>query len=244
MLGLHYKVVVSTFNGNAYIFTRDGTTWTEQRKVATSGYADVALDADTVVIGMPWDDEYRGSVSIYTRSGTTWIEEQKLTAGAGSAVDDGFGAAVAISGDTVVVGHAGGVYIFTRSGTAWSEALKWTASDDMERGIVGWDAAIDGDTIVINRAFSDDGSNIGSVYVFTRSGTTWTEEKKLTTSNGVEGDWFTFSVAIAGDALVVGAINENDSGSVHVFIRSGRPPLMVPRKTCLVTAWPFTVTLL
>jgi len=65
----------------------------------------------------------------------------------------------------------------------------------------------------------------GSAYVFTRSGGTWTQQTKLTASDGAEADEFGSSVAISGDTAIVGASkdddNGSDSGSGYVFTRSG-----------------------
>ena len=66
----------------------------------------------------------------------------------------------------------------------------------------------------------------GSAYVFTRSGTTWSQQAKLTAADGAAGDWFGYSVAVSGDTAVVGAAGDDvganaDQGSAYVFARSG-----------------------
>ncbi len=81
--------------------------------------------------------------------------------------------------------------------------------------------AVDGDTAVIGANLDDDfGLSSGSAYVFVRSGTTWSEQAKLTAS-----DFFGFSVAVDGDTAVIGADGDDDaggfSGSAYVFVRSG-----------------------
>ncbi|MFQ5983431.1 MAG: hypothetical protein ACE5KS_08670, partial [Woeseiaceae bacterium] len=83
-----------------------------------------------------------------------------------------------------------------------------------------------GDTAVIGARSDDDaGTNSGSAYVFTRSGTTWTQQAKLIASDGAFADQFGRSVALAGDTAVIGAIFDDDagtnSGSAYVFTRSG-----------------------
>ena len=52
--------------------------------------------------------------------------------------------------------------------------------------------------------------------MFTRTGTTWTEQAKLTASDGAANDYFGNSVAIAGDTIVVGASGDDDNGSLTV----------------------------
>src|SRR5262245_38748501 len=204
------------------------------------GYA-VALSGNTLVIGAPDDDEIgegQGSVYVFTRSGANWTQQQKLTANDG-AESDQFGGSVAISGDTMVVGapldHIGGnsgqgaAYVFVRNGAVWTQQQKLIANDGAVNDFFGLSVAVSGDTVAVG-AFGDDiGANgdQGSAYVFTRSGTVWTQRQKLTANDGAAGAQFGFSVAISGDTVVVGAntdkFGENlDQGSAYVFIRSGK----------------------
>ena len=128
---------------------------------------------------------------------------------------DNFGDSVAIAGDTIVVGapgdddngsDSGSAYVFTRTGTTWTEQAKLTASDGAADDYFGSSVAIAGDTIVVGASGDDDEWQCsGSAYVFTRTGTTWTEQAKLTASDGAANDHFGGSVAIAGDTIVVGS---------------------------------------
>jgi len=116
-------------------------------------------------------------------------EQAKLTASDGAA-DDRFGFSVSISGDTAVIGanlddgvgsDSGSAYVFVRSGTTWTEQAKLTASDAAALDRFGWSVSVNGDTAVIGAPFDDDAVlNIGSTYVFVRSGTSWTLQQKLT----------------------------------------------------------------
>ncbi len=154
----------------------------------------VALDGDTALIGAYLDDDVgqanSGSVYVFTRSGTGWIQEATLTAN-DSAANDNFGNSVAIFGDTALVGayldddvgsDSGSVYVFTRSGTNWSQQDKLTAGDGMNGDKFGKSLAFDGHTALVG-AFLDDGTDqadSGSAYVFTRSGSSWIQQAKLT----------------------------------------------------------------
>ena len=141
-------------------------------------------------------------------------ENSKLTASDGAA-NDQFGFDVAIAGDTIVVGSwrdddngadSGSAYVFTRTETTWTEQAKLTASNGIAGGLFGISVAIAGDTIVVGAdGDGDNGSDFGSASVFTRTGTIWTQQAKLIASDGAELDGFGFSVAIAGDTIVVGA---------------------------------------
>ena len=94
----------------------------------------------------------------------------------------------------------------TASMVVLSENSKLTAIDGAAGDWFGFSVAIAGDTIVVGASDDDDnGFASGSVYVFTRTGTIWTAQTKLTASDGANFDQFGFSVAIAGDTIVVGA---------------------------------------
>src|SRR5207244_2622086 len=78
--------------------------------------------------------------------------------------------------------------------------------------------AVSGDTALVG-AYGD---NHGSVYVFTRAGGVWTQQAKLTASDGAVGDVFGYNVALSGDTALVGARNANaQQGAAYVFTRSG-----------------------
>jgi hypothetical protein len=228
-------------SGSAYVFTRAGTNWSQQAKLtAADGAAgdvfsiSVALSGNTVVIGADLNDnkgDNSGAAYVFTRSGTTWSQQAKLTADDGAA-DDIFGIRVALSGVTAVIGAArdddkgdnsGAAYVFIRSGTTWSQQAKLTAADGAARDWFGTRVAISGDTAVIGAILDDDKSdNSGSAYVFTRSGTSWSQQAKLTATDGAADDVFGWSVALSGDTVVIGAptsifVLPGGTGSAYVF---------------------------
>ena len=221
--------------GSAYVFTRSGTTWTQQQNLKGSDTASgdnfgfsVGISGDTVVVGAIIDAP-SGSAYVFTRSGTTWTQQQKLTA-SDTTSGEQFGRSIAVKGNTTVVGapfsSTGSAYVFTRSGTTWTEQQKLTASDAASGDQFGRSTAVDGDTAFVGDPHDDDsGSTSGSVYVFTRSGTTWTQQQKLTASAAAGGDQFGISFAVDGDTAIVGAHEDDDggegSGSAYVFTRSG-----------------------
>ena len=142
--------------------------------------------------------------------------EQKVIASDGAAYDY-FGVSVALSGDTALVGayyddvgansEQGSAYVFTRSGTTWTQQGQLTASDGAELDLFGVSVALSGDTALVGAFLDDVGANSyqGSAYVFTRSGTTWSQQGQLTASDGAAGDLFGISVALSGDTALVGA---------------------------------------
>ncbi len=230
--------------GAAYIFTRSGTTWSQQQKIVASDAEQSdyfgkssAISGDTVVVGAKSEDtgaSNAGAAYIFTRSGTTWSQQQKIQASDAQA-SDYFGSRSSIDGDTVVVGayaedaggsNAGAAYVFTRSGTTWSQQAKLTASDAAADDNFGWDTGIDGDTVVVGaQREAAGGTDAGAAYIFTRSGTTWSQQAKLTASDAQAGDYFGRSSAISGDTVVVGAYTEDaggsNAGAAYIFTRSG-----------------------
>ncbi len=107
-----------------------------------------------------------------------------------------------------------------------TEVAKLIASDGATGDDFGHVVAVDGDTALIGAygdGDDDNGSASGSAYVFTRSGGAWTQQAKLTASDGAELDLFGGSVALAGDTALIGARRDDDngenSGSAYVFTR-------------------------
>ncbi len=231
-------------SGSAYIFHRSGNSWTEQVKIAADDGASgdrfgcsVSISGDYAVVGAWGDDGTgidRGSAYIFYRSGTNWIEQAKLTATDGMD-EDLFGYSVSISGDYALVGayydddngsESGSAYIFYRSGTNWTEQTKLIAPDGSAYDWFGYTVSINGDYAAIGAHWDDDnGTNSGSVYIFHRSGTSWTQQAKLTADDGFVDDEFGRSVSIDGDYVVVGACHDDgsgiDRGSAYIFHRSG-----------------------
>ena len=235
-------------SGAAYVFARDSGTWSQAAKLTASdgaaldyfGYS-VAVDGDTVLVGAYQDDdedddlEDSGSVYVFVEPGAGWgtgTETAKLTA-SGGGEDDYFGISVAVDGDTAVIGasgdddngaDSGSVYVFIRVSGTWSQQTKLTASDGAAYDWFGYAVAVDGDTVVVGAYGDDDnGPASGSAYVFIRVSGTWSQQTKLTASDGAAYDWFGHSVAVDGDTAVVGAYGDDDngpaSGSAYVFIR-------------------------
>jgi len=244
VVGAYREDTTASDAGAAYIFTRSGTTWSQQQKIQASDAQatdyfgiSLAISGDTVVVGAHGEDtgaSGAGAAYIFTRSGTTWSQQAKIQASDAQA-DDSFGYSVGIDGDTVVVGAfaedtvastAGSAYIFTRSGTTWSQQAKIQASDAQQYDQFGYSVGIDGDTVVVGAHREDAGGNsAGAAYVFTRSGTTWSQQQKLVASDAQATDYFGISLAISGDTVVVGAYFEDtggsEAGAAYVFTRSG-----------------------
>jgi hypothetical protein len=185
----------------------------------------VAISGPTAVVGAFGQNNQTGAAYVFVRSGTAWSQQAKLTASDAHTFDN-FGASVAISGLTVVVGadmkhdFTGAAYVFVRSGTAWSQQAKLTASDG-KRGSFGVSVAISGSTVVVGAEAKN--FFTGAAYVFVRTGTVWHQQARLTASDPAKDSVFGDSVAVSGSTAVVGANHVFGSGigAAYVFVRSG-----------------------
>ncbi|MBY0111219.1 MAG: hypothetical protein K2Y21_00250 [Phycisphaerales bacterium] len=244
IVGASNRTLTSSQQGSAYVYVRSGMSWIQQTQLTASDSAlgdflgtSVAISGDTAIVGAYGDDvganSNQGSAYVFVRSGTTWTQQAKLTASDGAA-SDFFGYAAAISGDTAIIGaygddistnaDRGSAYVFVRSGTTWTQQAKITASDGAAADFFGWSVALDGNTAVVGASNDNLGANAdqGSAYVFVRSGTTWTQQAKLTASDGAASDFFGSSVALSGNTAIAGAQGTNSSqGAAYIFVRSG-----------------------
>ena len=171
---------------------------------------------------------------------TTVTQEVRFPSKAGG-VDDHFGGdqltsnenvgghAVAISGDTMVVGapgtlagatQPGGAFIYTRSGTTWTYQTQLVPSPAPPLGArYGFAVGIDGDTVVVGAPGT--GTTVGNAYLFHRIGTTWSQVT-LTPASVTTGSSFGASVAISGADLLIGApLQTATDGAVYVYSSAG-----------------------
>jgi hypothetical protein len=216
--------------GAAYVFVRNGTTWTQQAYLKASNTdvfdsfgSSVTVSGDTAVVGALVEASNAtgvngdqsdnsairaGAAYVFGRNGTIWSQQAYLKASNTDAGDQ-FGVSVAVSGETVVVG-------------ASAEASKATG---------------------VNGDQTDDSAILaGAAYFFVRNGTTWSQEAYLKASNTDASDSFGFSVAASGDTAVVGAIGESSkaagingdqsdnsafgAGAAYVFAAPGSAPII------------------
>lgn len=207
--------------GAAYVFTESNGTWSQAQKLtasdATSGQGfgySVAVSAATALVAAPGDNSFQGAAYVFTESGGTWSQAQKITASNG-AQGDFFGASVAVSGTTALVGAStcqgpnskqGATYVFTDSGGTWSQMQKLTASDGGTGDCFGVASALSGSTALIAaEGVPEGGGNYGAAYVFDGSDGTWVQMQKLLPPADVEPYQFGNSVALVGDTAVVGS---------------------------------------
>lgn len=257
IVGAWAEDTTATTAGSAYIFTRSGTSWTQQAQIQASPAAsndyfgisvEITPDANYAIVGAYFSSGTNGAAYVFSRSGTNWTQQAKLVA-SDAASADYFGWHVAISSDGsyAIVGangeegtgnsndNHGASYIYVRSGTSWTQQAKIQSSDSAAGDKFGWRVAMnsDGTYAAVTSYLSPAGAvtYAGGVYVFTRSGTSWTQQAKLVASDAASYDFFGKGLAInsSGDLIVIGARGNNrggtyaeeDTGAVFIFTRSG-----------------------
>ncbi len=227
----NYAVVGAPYNeaaiGAAYIFYYNGSTWTQQAKLTASDGAttdffgwSVAISGSRVVVSAPNEDTKAfdaGTIYVFRRSGTTWTQEAKLTASDGASGDI-LGGAVAMDGAYIVAGarnsdhsglSSGTAYVYYFNGSSWSQQARLAAFDADEYDHFSTSVTISGDWLAVGSpGDSDGGAYSGSVYVYARSGSTWTYKAKLTASDAGIGDSFGISTSMNGDLMLIGASGE------------------------------------
>ncbi|RHX92848.1 FG-GAP repeat protein [Leptospira stimsonii] len=199
-----------TDSGAAYIFRRVAGTWTQEAYLKTpnpdnndSFGSNVSISGETVVVGAFKED----SQSVTSNGTTASPDNSKLESGA--------------------------AYVFRRTAGQWNQEAFLKSSDLDSNDQFGKSVSISADSIVVGAALEDgaqdsvingagaSSSNLlggsGAAYVFERTGTNWAQTAYLKAKNVQAGDQFGTSVAIEGDFIVVGAINESSGLSTISF---------------------------
>ena len=194
----------------------------------------VALSADgkTALVSGYYDNNGAGATWAYGRTGNTWSQQAKLigTGNTGTAWQ-GFSVALSADGNTAIVGGAvdasgkGAVWIFTRSGSTWAQqGTKLVASDRVGNAWFGKSVSLsaDGNTALVGGY--NDNANAGAAWIFTRSGTTWTQEgSKLVGTGAIGAAQQGTYVSLSADgtiAAIGGAGDDSSKGATWVFTRS------------------------
>ncbi|MFZ5553683.1 MAG: T9SS type A sorting domain-containing protein [Bacteroidota bacterium] len=230
--------------GTAYVYRKNGSTWTEEQKLAASDPnlddnfgVSVDIYNNIAIVGANLDDgsgSNRGAAYIFRFNGTTWVQEQKLIA---SDAEDGdqFGTSVAIFDTVAVVGsygddvgglNTGSVYVYHYDGTGWNPVQKLNGTFPAQDDFFGYTVDVYAGRIAAGVYLDDDsGINSGSAYIFSYNGTSWVIEQKLNPTNGTAGDSFGFSVSLKDTLCAIGAYGKNGAatatGAVYVFKRNG-----------------------
>jgi hypothetical protein len=227
-------------HGVIYVFTRTGQDWSLEQILAATGSdaggalgASIDLQGDTLVAGA-WtygstSAPNRGAVYIFTRSGGTWTERTHLTR-TGAKAYDVFGYDVSLDGTTLAVGvlgydgpagaSQGMVQVYTGSGASWNLQQQITPNPAHAYAEFGTAVDLDENTLLVGSpAYNGYSRNQGSAWVFTRSGTTWTQRAQLLPSDPQEGNSFGIAVSLQGNTAVIGDDQSDRTrpGATYVF---------------------------
>ncbi|WP_438967133.1 InlB B-repeat-containing protein [Flavobacterium sp.] len=234
----------NNYIGAAWIYTRNGSTWNQQgSKLVGSGAigqayqgmsVSISADGNTAIVGGGGDNNWSGAVWIYKRNGTTWSQQGNKLVGTGASEGTQQGISVSLSadGNTAIVGGnndnngVGAAWIFTRSGTVWSQqGNKLVGSGAIGDAWQGSSVSMsaDGNTAMV--AGYGDNSSTGAVWIYTRIGTTWSQQgSKLvgTNASGAAEQGCSVSLSADGNTAIVGGNNDNNgTGAAWIFTRNG-----------------------
>jgi glutamine cyclotransferase len=227
--------------GSAFVFRNNGTAWVlEQQLLASDGKASdrfgcsVAIAGDRIVVGAREKDGIganSGGAYVFRYSGSQWVEEAALQASDMASLDE-FGSAVAIDGNTIMVGaqkdpigggSSGSVYVYHYTGTSWAEAQRFypQAGDDL--AYFGNSIALDGQYAIVGARETDDvilGN--GTAHVFRYNGSQWVEHQRLHASDPDYFAYFGAGVSLSGGLAAVGAEGDQyGTGAVYLYALEG-----------------------
>ena len=189
-----------------YIYTGSGISWHLQATIKDPGtsyldmYGDnLAISPTTLVVGASCGQANSGAAYIYKHEGSKWVLQDSILDPRATA-GDFFGEAVAVSGNTVVIGAVGYFYVYTHT-----PSQGWTQTATIAN------PGPSGDSFGQSVALSSTGTTAivaapgvppaGAAYVYHLSGTTWSQQQELTEPGGGEFAW---AVAMSGSELLVG----------------------------------------
>jgi hypothetical protein len=232
----------------------DSVTWTGTWPNCTAIFTPIRDGVGTTTLTLrATDGSDQGAPQSFTLnviSAPQWLETHHFRR---NDLNAHFGAALALSADTVAIGafgdpvnqstitnaatadtatngaspNSGAVFVYRKSGNNWVQEAYVKASNSDANDQLGRSVSLSGDTMSVGADFedsnettittgavntnNDDALSSGAVYVFGRTGTTWSSEAYIKATNAEANDYFGTSVALQGNLLAVGAIGEDSS---------------------------------
>jgi Secretion system C-terminal sorting domain len=244
----------NSFAGAAWIFSRTNGVWHQQgSKLVGSGAVfglseqgesvSISGDGNTAIVGGSGDSSGIGAVWVYTRTAGVWTQQGNKLIGTGAFNPAQQGRSVYLSydGNTAIVGGpndndelnvkdiaTGAAWVFTRSGGVWTQqGSKLVGSGTGTAGsLQGTSVSIssDGNTAIVG-GWKDNGGT-GAAWVFTRSGTVWTQQGSKLTGTGATAldtrQGWSVSISSGGNTAIVGGWKDNNNiGAAWIFTRTG-----------------------
>ncbi len=231
--------------GKAYVYEWSGSEWTKTQELIPGGLWShddpefgwtLALSGDVLAVSAVGADhpvQGAGAVFVYERIQGTWVLVERFALPAVPDVlnkEYGFlGTGLAISGNTIVAGASkmfGAALVYERGPSGWSRTALLENPTPEWNDSFGYSADISGDTIVVGMPVAGGSeTRIGEAYIYERDAIgDWALTREIRASDGFQGDYFGFCLALEGDRLAVGAPNANlngpFSGTVYLFART------------------------
>ena len=234
-------------NGAVWVFTRSGISWSQQgaKLVGTgnTGFAQqgsalsLSADGNTLAIGGIGDDSYAGAAWVFTRVGGVWSQQGGKLVGTGATGAARQGCSVSLSSDAnyLAVGgyndnsRQGAAWIYSRSGTVWSQqGGKLFGTGGSSTPFQGYAVALNANGNTLISGGPNDASTLtGAAWVFTRSGTTWSQQggKLVGTGTGASGasrQGGSVAISADGNTAVWGGFGDaTNAGAMWVYKRTG-----------------------
>lgn len=216
----------SNIRGAAYIFRRTGTVWSQQQVLANG----IPYSSFGISVSLSGDDSTALVCSatgayVFSRSGTIWSLQQELIPANGTCVGGLTSVSLSGNGATALVGasgannRSGAVDVFTRNGTTWSLQQELNAPDGGQYFGFSVSLSSSAKVALIGEAGVSNPSG-GAAYVFSRTGTSWSEQQELVPNDGASGDNFGAYVALSSygsTALIADQKQNGNAGAAYVF---------------------------
>jgi hypothetical protein len=230
--------------GGVWIFTRNGSTWTQQgsKLVGTGAVGSakqgfsvaISADGNTVAVGGNLDNLSNGAVWVFVRTGSSWSQQGGKIVGSGNTGFAQQGSSISISadGNTIASGgiaddnFAGATWIFVRSGGSWfQQGVKLIGTGAVGKARQGCSVALSSDAKYLISGGYNHNFRQGSAWVFTRSGNDWSQQAQVSGTGGTAAPYQGYSVGISSDGTtaIAGGPNNSSSltGAVWIFTRTG-----------------------
>jgi trimeric autotransporter adhesin len=231
--------------GAVYVFTRTGTTWSQQAYIKPSNTGEIGSEDE-----LPEGDQFGFSISLSADGNTL---------ACGAIGEDSSASGVNGDQNNNSQPGSGAVYIFTRNGATWSQQAYLKASNPVTNTLFGYSIGLTADGNMLAASSYDEASSArtingpqdrerrgsGAIYVFTRTGNAWAQQAYLKASNAENGDSLGYAIAISQDGRTIagGAADEDcempgifpgaatvcgddtktdlSTGAAYVFVRDG-----------------------
>jgi hypothetical protein len=231
--------------GAIWIFTRNGTTWTQQGDKLVGSQSSgqscqgqaisLSSDGNTLAVGGFSDNNNIGATWIFTRSESTWTQQGEKLVGSvsgGSSSNQGRSVSLSSDGNTLAIGGyandntLGATWIFTRSESTWTQECNKLVGTSTagEQSVQGISVSLSCDGNILAIGGPGDNNNLNATWMFTRNGTIWTQEGDKLVGSGSSGQFgqgVSVSLSSDGNKLAVGGFADNNFfGATWIFTRN------------------------